>query len=277
MKKEIFYRRRVYACYTHLSRDLIASYIQQINFWFLSACLLHAGEINNSMWRISSDIILVSWDYWREIMGISCDFETGSMESEIKPTCNKEFVKLNGLNDATDANVATATKTTKQSEVITIADDDKTTETPANIPSPTAISQEVCSIPFAWIIFHFPNHTDTNPFDLAWDHRYYWRCRRCWTRRRWNFELRQWLWIWGHIIGWRVFVATEDRSTWSKESRTRENCNHFSFHWLRYVFWFFIQRCLHNAIVCQINDVRMLFEWLLLILYATDHLFSKLK
>lgn len=84
-------------------------------------------------------------------MGISCDFEAGSMESEIKPTCNKEFVKLNGLNDATDANVATATTTTtiKPSEVITIADDDKTTETPANIPSPTATSQEVCSIPFA--------------------------------------------------------------------------------------------------------------------------------
>lgn len=29
-------------------------------------------------------------------MGISCDFEAGSMESEIKPTCNKEFIKING-------------------------------------------------------------------------------------------------------------------------------------------------------------------------------------
>lgn len=41
-------------------------------------------------------------------MGISCDFEAGSMESEIKPTYNKEFIKLDGPHDL-EATPATST------------------------------------------------------------------------------------------------------------------------------------------------------------------------
>lgn len=82
-------------------------------------------------------------------MGISCDFEAGSMESEIKPTCNKEFIKINGQHSSNDLDettvnvgaVAIAKPSEAQVEVITI-DDHKTTDTAVNIASP--ISQEVC-------------------------------------------------------------------------------------------------------------------------------------
>lgn len=66
-------------------------------------------------------------------MGISCDFEAGSMESEIKPTCNKEFIKLNGQHelDATTDKTATAITTishnnsTGSDVTITTIDDSK--------------------------------------------------------------------------------------------------------------------------------------------------------
>lgn len=41
-------------------------------------------------------------------MGISCDFEAGSMESEIKPTCNEEFIKLHGQHELHEMTVKTA-------------------------------------------------------------------------------------------------------------------------------------------------------------------------
>ncbi|XP_055313430.1 uncharacterized protein LOC129574883 [Sitodiplosis mosellana] len=67
-------------------------------------------------------------------MGISCDFEAGSMESEIKPTCNKEFIKLNGQHelDATPAKTAititTASYNNSTEPDVTIIDDVKSTD-----------------------------------------------------------------------------------------------------------------------------------------------------
>lgn len=63
-------------------------------------------------------------------MGVSCDFETGSMESEIKPTCNKEFIKLNGQHEL-EATPAISTDT----EVITI--DDSKSDVIVDLASPT--------------------------------------------------------------------------------------------------------------------------------------------
>lgn len=66
-----------------------------------------------------------------EIMGISCDFEAESMESEIKPTCNKEFIKHNGHNelDGTTAKMATAITINDSTEPeVTIIDDLKSTD-----------------------------------------------------------------------------------------------------------------------------------------------------
>lgn len=68
-------------------------------------------------------------------MGISCDFEAGSMESEIKPTYNKEFIKLDGLHDL-EATPATSTP----NDIITI-DMSKTADVVIDLASPT--SQEV--------------------------------------------------------------------------------------------------------------------------------------
>lgn len=82
-----------------------------------------------------------------EIMGISCDFEAGSMESEIKPTCNKEFIKLNGQHelDGTQAKMATAITinhdNTAESDAITIDDAKSTDDVILISPIPTP---EVC-------------------------------------------------------------------------------------------------------------------------------------
>lgn len=64
-------------------------------------------------------------------MGISCDFEVNSMESEIKPTCNKELFKANGqdvCNDVESANTAVA-----ESDEI---DGQRATGTVVNLVSP---------------------------------------------------------------------------------------------------------------------------------------------
>lgn len=88
-------------------------------------------------------------------MGISCDLEAGSMESETKPTCNKEFVKLNGQNvcnelEATTAKTALAIPAA--SDVITVNDKTSTENTIINLVSPAP--QEVrFKIPIKHISF----------------------------------------------------------------------------------------------------------------------------
>ncbi|XP_031630550.1 uncharacterized protein LOC116345385 [Contarinia nasturtii] len=84
-------------------------------------------------------------------MGISCDFEAGSMESEIKPTYNKEFIKFNGQHvlDAIPAKTATTISTNDTTKTDPIAnipsinstiDDSKSTDEIINLTSP--VSQE---------------------------------------------------------------------------------------------------------------------------------------
>lgn len=62
-------------------------------------------------------------------MGVSFDFEARSMESEIKPTCNREFIKLNGQHEL-EASPAISTET----EIITI--DDEKSDDVVDLASP---------------------------------------------------------------------------------------------------------------------------------------------
>lgn len=71
-------------------------------------------------------------------MGISCDLEVGSMDSETKPTCNRESHKLNGQN-ACDA-VAEAAKTPLSIVVDPIEANHSTNVIDLVSPTP----QEVC-------------------------------------------------------------------------------------------------------------------------------------
>lgn len=82
----------------------------------------------------------------KEIMGISCDLEAGSMESEIKPTCNKELIKINGQNvcnemEATVAKTALTLSTTPPIDIVA-TDEQKPADTVVNLISP--IPLEVC-------------------------------------------------------------------------------------------------------------------------------------
>lgn len=61
-------------------------------------------------------------------MGISCDFEAGSMESEIKPTCNKEFIKLNGQHELNEMAAKTADIATINASQNTNSSNDNSTE-----------------------------------------------------------------------------------------------------------------------------------------------------
>lgn len=97
-------------------------------------------------------------------MGISCDFEAGSMESEINPTCNKEIIKLNGQHelDAIPANTATTIETNEfkitqipandpivndTSSINDAIDNSKLTEEIINLTSP--VQREVCLYTYA--------------------------------------------------------------------------------------------------------------------------------
>lgn len=77
-------------------------------------------------------------------MGISCDLEIGSMDSETKPTCNRECLKLNGQ-DACDAVAETAK--TPLSIDCNSSDANTSTTTVINLVSPTPPS-EVCALHF---------------------------------------------------------------------------------------------------------------------------------
>lgn len=69
-------------------------------------------------------------------MGISCDFEVGSMDSETKPTCNKGSLKLNNGQNTYDA-VAEAT-TAKTPLTIAINSNDANNSTNViDLVSPT--------------------------------------------------------------------------------------------------------------------------------------------
>lgn len=78
-------------------------------------------------------------------MGISYDLEAESMDSETKPTCNKEFVKLNGqsvCNDLDVTEVRTALTISTPSDGVSANQKTSNTDTVINLVSPTP--QEVC-------------------------------------------------------------------------------------------------------------------------------------
>lgn len=79
-------------------------------------------------------------------MGISYDLEAESMDSETKPTCNKEFVKLNGQNVCNDLDVSvakTALTIPTPSDGVCANQKKSTADTVINLVSPTP--QEVRS------------------------------------------------------------------------------------------------------------------------------------
>lgn len=72
-------------------------------------------------------------------MGISCDLEAGSMESETKPTCNKEFVKIN-VQNVTNELEASVAKTAQDEDAVKGTESSENTI--INLVSPTP--REVC-------------------------------------------------------------------------------------------------------------------------------------
>lgn len=74
-------------------------------------------------------------------MGISCDVEVGSMDSETKPTCNRESLKLIGQDVC---NAAVEAKTAKTAlSIVVDGMDAKNPTTVIDLVSPTP--QEVCT------------------------------------------------------------------------------------------------------------------------------------
>lgn len=85
-------------------------------------------------------------------MGISFDFEVKSMESETKPTCNKEIVKINAHNGSDKIDVKIAS--TIANDVILIDDIESTT-----VNSSSSLSREVCLNTFYCHLYcHFKFH-----------------------------------------------------------------------------------------------------------------------
>lgn len=69
-------------------------------------------------------------------MGISCDLEVGSMDSETKPTCNRDSLKPNGQ-VVCDAVAEATTAKTPLSIVVDTIDASSSTTSVIDLVSPT--------------------------------------------------------------------------------------------------------------------------------------------
>lgn len=80
-------------------------------------------------------------------MGISCDLEVGSMDSETKPTCNRDSLKPNGQ----DACNAAAEATTAAKTPLSIVVDTSHSTSVIDLVSPTP--KEVCTFKCSSLLF----------------------------------------------------------------------------------------------------------------------------
>lgn len=77
-------------------------------------------------------------------MGISCDLEVGSMDSETKPTCNRDSLKPNGQDACNTAAEATTTAAKTPLSIVVDTIDASNSTSVIDLVSPTP--KEVCII-----------------------------------------------------------------------------------------------------------------------------------